>query len=122
MGAGWSKLVHFLPVSTIRAFVSYLYRNVAQQFEKDFIGGGLTLAVAGLLTNGCWKLLWWLREEISSRLFTTVEVPVNSASYAPLMRWLQSQPAAWDSSKLYVMRSRRAAIIPTVRVWVHARL
>ena len=38
MGAGWSKLVHFLPVSTIRAFVSYLYRNVAQQFEKDFIG------------------------------------------------------------------------------------
>ena len=109
MGAVLSTLWAYVPTAKLAAAFKFLRDAVVRQFRNDFLAGGLVMAVAGILSNGCWRLLWALREAIHSRLFTTVEVPASSASYPPLLRWLQSQPGAWDSSKLYVQRTRAAA-------------
>lgn len=110
MGAVLSTLLAYVPTSKLAAAFSFLRDAVVRQFRNDFLAGGLVMAVAGVLSNACWRLMWMLRDTIYSRLFTTVEVPASSASYPPLLRWLQSQPAAWDSSKLYVQRTRAAAV------------
>jgi len=112
MGAVLSR---FFPVETLKRVVLYLRDAVARQFKNDFLAGGLAMAVAGVLSSACWQLLWWLRATIRATLFTTVEIPVHSTSFAPLMRWLETQPSAWDTSMLYVMRQRGNSSMVPVR-------
>lgn len=97
MGQSLSRLAT-LSAAQVRAISGALAKTLARRLNSDVA----VVVLAGIITSTLWKLISWLRTVVYESIFTTVSVPMRSASFRPLLRWLQEQPAAWNGARLLV--------------------